>query len=24
VSGLLFDALYEYFRRRTLLGREPA
>jgi hypothetical protein len=24
VSGPLFDALYEYHRRRTLLGREPA
>jgi hypothetical protein len=24
VSGPLFDALYEYHRRRLLLGREPA
>ena len=24
VSGPMFDALYEYHRRRTLLGREPA
>ncbi len=24
VSGSMFDALYEYHRRRTLLGREPA
>jgi hypothetical protein len=24
VSGPLFDGLYEYHRRRTLLGREPA
>jgi hypothetical protein len=24
VSGELFDGLYEYHRRRTLLGREPA
>ena len=24
VSGPIFDALYEYHRRRTLLGREPA
>ena len=24
VSGPLFDGLYEYYRRRTLLGREPA
>jgi hypothetical protein len=24
VSGAMFDALYEYHRRRTLLGREPA
>jgi hypothetical protein len=24
VSAPLFDALYEYHRRRTLLGREPA
>jgi hypothetical protein len=23
VSGPMFDALYEYHRRRTLLGREP-
>ena len=23
-SGPIFDALYEYHRRRTLLGREPA
>jgi hypothetical protein len=24
VSGPMFEALYEYHRRRTLLGREPA
>ena len=24
VSGPLFDGLYEYHRRRLLLGREPA
>ena len=24
VSGALFDGLYEYHRRRLLLGREPA
>ena len=24
VSGAMFDALYEYHRRRLLLGREPA
>ena len=24
VSGPLFDGLYEYYRRRLLLGREPA
>ncbi len=24
VSGPMFDALYEFHRRRTLLGREPA
>ena len=24
VSGPMFDALYEYHRRRTFLGREPA
>ena len=24
VSGPLFDGLYEFHRRRTLLGREPA
>jgi hypothetical protein len=24
ISGPLFDGLYEYHRRRTLLGREPA
>jgi len=24
ISGPLFDGLYEYLRRATLLGREPA
>jgi hypothetical protein len=24
VSGLIFEGLYEYHRRRLLLGREPA
>ncbi|MBP2184364.1 hypothetical protein JOM49_005890 [Amycolatopsis magusensis] len=24
VTGPIFDGLREYFRRRTLLGREPA
>jgi hypothetical protein len=24
VSGPMFDGLYEYFRRATLLGRTPA
>jgi hypothetical protein len=24
VTGRLFDGLYEYYRRATLLGRDPA
>ncbi|MGC7095344.1 hypothetical protein ACPZ19_11805 [Amycolatopsis lurida] len=24
VTGPIFDGLYEYFRRQTRLGREPA